>query len=119
MSPTVAWHPDGRFLVLGSPGASRISTAIAQTWKRVVCDGMSYEEAVAAPRIHIEQYDREIRAQYEPGIDTSQLEKPLVLRPFEDFDRYFGGIKLIGMDDNRRLHAVADARREGAVEFVR
>ncbi|MHC4990337.1 MAG: gamma-glutamyltransferase, partial [Planctomycetota bacterium] len=35
MAPTIAWHEDGRRLTFGSPGASRITTAIAQTWARV------------------------------------------------------------------------------------
>ncbi len=118
MSPTLAWHPDGRFLALGSPGASRITTAIAQTWLHVVLDGKSYEESVAAPRLHIERCGEQLRAQFEPGIDTSLLGDPLVLRPFDSVSRYFGGVKLAGVDEHGQLHAVADARREGAVEFV-
>jgi gamma-glutamyltranspeptidase/glutathione hydrolase len=119
MSPTVSWHEsDGRFLALGSPGASRITTSIAQTWLHVVLDGKSYEDAVAAPRIHIEQCSDEIRAQFEPGIDTSRLGEPFTLRPFDSQNLYFGGVKLAGMDEKGRLHAVADARREGAVAFV-
>ncbi|MGI9517358.1 MAG: gamma-glutamyltransferase [Pirellulaceae bacterium] len=118
MAPMVAWHSDGRCLALGSPGASRITTSIAQTWLHVVLDGKTYEEAVAAPRIHIEACDDELRAQYEPGVDTSQLGEPLVLRPFDAADRYFGGVKLAGLDDRGQLHAVADSRRDGAVEFI-
>jgi gamma-glutamyltranspeptidase/glutathione hydrolase len=119
MAPTVSWHEsDGRFLALGSPGASRITTAIAQTWLHVVLDGKSYEDAVAAPRIHIEECADEIRAQFEPGIDISQLGEPFTLRPFDAQNLYFGGVKLAGLDEKGRLHAVADARREGAVAFV-
>ncbi len=119
MAPTLSWNEqDGRFLALGSPGASRITTAIAQTWLHVVLDGKSYEESVASPRIHVESYPDEIRAQFEPGIDTSLLEEPFVLRPFNAPSLYFGGVKLAGMDERGQLHAVADSRREGAVEFV-
>jgi gamma-glutamyltranspeptidase/glutathione hydrolase len=118
MAPTLARHPDGRCLAMGSPGASRITTAIAQTWLRVVLEGMSYEEAVAAPRLHIESFADELRAQFEPGIDTSQLGEPLVQRAFDGTNWYFGAVKLAGLDQQGQLHAVADTRREGAVEFV-
>ncbi len=118
MSPTLAWHADGRCLALGSPGASRITTSIAQTWLHVVLDGKSYEESVASPRLHIEPCGDELRAQFEPGIDTSLLGDPLTLRPFDSLHRYFGGVKLAGLDERGQLHAVADSRREGAVEFI-
>ncbi len=119
MAPTVAWNKtDRRRLAIGSPGASRITTSIAQTWLSVVLDGKSYEEAVSAPRIHVERYGDQFRAQYEPGIDTSLLGPPLVLRPFEAPNWYFGGVKLAGLDQQGRLHAVADRRRSGAVELV-
>jgi gamma-glutamyltranspeptidase/glutathione hydrolase len=118
MAPTVAWHLDGRCLSMGSPGASRITTALAQTWLHVVLDQMSPNEAVAAPRIHVESCAGELRAQFEPGIDTTLLEDPLVLRPFDEPNRYFGGVKLVARDAQGRLQGVADARREGAVTFV-
>lgn len=118
MAPTLARHLDGRCMAIGSPGASRITTSIAQTWLRVVLDGMSYEEAVAAPRLHIESFADEIRAQFEPGIETSQLKEPFVQRAFDAPNWYFGAVKLAGLDRMGQLHAVADTRREGAVEFV-
>ena len=83
MAPTLARHPDGRCVALGSPGASRISTAIAQTWTNFVMEGMSYENAVTAPRLRIESVAGELRAQYEPGIDASLLNSRFVSRPFE------------------------------------
>src|SRR5438477_81931 len=45
--------PTGRLaLVLGSPGGSRIPTAVYQVISDVVDQGMSLAEAVAAPRLH-------------------------------------------------------------------
>ena len=56
MAPTLAWHPnDGRTLAIGSPGADRITTAIGQTWLNVALTGLPFEEAVAAPRLHVER----------------------------------------------------------------
>ena len=68
MAPTLAWHDDGRCLALGSPGASRITTSIAQTWARFALEEMSFEESVQAPRLHIEPVGDELRAQFEPGL---------------------------------------------------
>ena len=79
---------------------------------------MTFEEAVEAPRLHIEQLQEEIRAQCEPGIDTSLLSPQFVIRPFEDLHMYFGAMKLAGLDEDHQLRAVADSRRPGAVEIV-
>ncbi|MGH0033791.1 MAG: gamma-glutamyltransferase [Myxococcota bacterium] len=113
MAPTVAWHPDGRALALGSPGASRITTAIAQTWVRHALEGASMEEAVAAPRLHVEDWADGLRVQCEPGIDPSLLSDGFRVRPFESLDFFFGGVQLAGRDGRGVLHAVADPRRDG------
>jgi gamma-glutamyltranspeptidase / glutathione hydrolase len=45
--------PAGRLaLVLGSPGGSRITTAVYQVLSDVIDQGMGLAEAVAAPRLH-------------------------------------------------------------------
>src|SRR5918912_48424 len=54
MSPTVVSSASGDVVALGSPGASRIPTAIAQALVHVVDFGMPLEAAVYAPRIHAE-----------------------------------------------------------------
>jgi gamma-glutamyltranspeptidase/glutathione hydrolase len=118
MAPTLAWHEDGRCLALGSPGASRITTSIAQTWARFVLEDLTFEEAVLAPRLHIEPFDDGLRAQFEPGIDASLLRDHYVVRPFDSLDMYFGAIKLAALDRHGQFHAVADERRHGAIEIV-
>src|SRR3712207_9486193 len=45
---------EGGLVALGSPGASRIPTAILQTLVNVLDFGMTVEEAVLAPRFHAE-----------------------------------------------------------------
>jgi len=118
MAPTLAWHADGQCLAFGSPGASRITTSIAQTWARFALEGMTFEDAVDAPRLHIESFSDGLRAQFEPGVDVSLLNDPFIFRPFDSKDRYFGGIKLTAIDRHGQFHAVADKRRYGAVEIV-
>ncbi len=53
MTPTIVLDPAGRLaLVLGSPGGSRITTAVYQVLSDVIDQGMGLAEAVAAPRLH-------------------------------------------------------------------
>ncbi len=52
MSPTIVLKDGKPVMVLGSPGGSRIITAVAQTIMNVVDHGMTIQEAVDAPRLH-------------------------------------------------------------------
>jgi len=52
MSPTIVLHDGKTFLVLGSPGSSKIITTVANVLMGVVDYGMNIQEAVDAPRFH-------------------------------------------------------------------
>ncbi|CQQ55212.1 gamma-glutamyltransferase [Yersinia enterocolitica] len=52
MSPTLVTKDGKTFMVLGSPGGSRIITITLQTALNVIDHGMAPQEAVDAPRIH-------------------------------------------------------------------
>jgi gamma-glutamyltranspeptidase/glutathione hydrolase len=53
MTPSIVLDPAGQlFLVLGSPGGSRITTAVYQVLSDVIDQGMPLAAAVAAPRLH-------------------------------------------------------------------
>lgn len=52
MSPTIVSKDDRPVMVLGTPGGSRIITAVLLTILNVVDYGMSVQEAVDAPRFH-------------------------------------------------------------------
>src|SRR5919199_5031624 len=54
MSPTVVSSPAGGLISLGSPGASRIPTAIMQALVNVLNFGLPLDAAVDAPRLHAE-----------------------------------------------------------------
>ncbi len=51
MSPTVAWR-DAEVVALGSPGGSRIPTAVLQVLLALLVDGDPLQAAVDRPRIH-------------------------------------------------------------------
>jgi gamma-glutamyltranspeptidase/glutathione hydrolase len=52
MSPTIVVHDGKTFMVLGSPGSSKIITTVANVLMGVVDYGMNIQEAVNAPRFH-------------------------------------------------------------------
>jgi gamma-glutamyltranspeptidase / glutathione hydrolase len=52
MTPTVVLKDGKPFLVTGSPGGSRIITAVLQVIVNVIDRGMDIASAVAAPRVH-------------------------------------------------------------------
>jgi gamma-glutamyltranspeptidase/glutathione hydrolase len=52
MSPTIVTRDGKPLLVLGTPGGSRIPTAVVHTLINVIDYGMNIQEAVDAPRFH-------------------------------------------------------------------
>jgi gamma-glutamyltranspeptidase/glutathione hydrolase len=65
MTPTIVLKDGKFFLITGSPGGSRIITAVLQVVVNAIDHGMSVADAVAAPRIHHQWLPDEVRV--EPG----------------------------------------------------
>lgn len=114
MAPTVARRHDGSALAIGSPGASRITTAMAQVLCNFMCLGMSLHDAVGHPRVHVEMFEGDPTLAFEPGLDVARVEG-LVERRFPDISMYFGGVGVAMWDPGAGLFEVADPRRSGAV----
>jgi gamma-glutamyltranspeptidase/glutathione hydrolase len=109
MSPTLV-EKDGRvFLVLGSPGGSRIITAVLETILNIVDYGMAPQEAVGAPRLHHQglpdqvAYERSGLTPETVGALTGMGYKLVEQRPW-------GAVELIEIA-NGRLYGVNDPRR--------
>ena len=106
MAPTVGRHRDGAALAIGSPGADRISTAVAQVLAGLVNGRMGLQQAIDHPRVHVHRAGRpeeEVKVEDDPSM-------------------YFGGVgaTLLRRDgDGVVLEAAADPRRDGAVRVVR
>jgi gamma-glutamyltranspeptidase/glutathione hydrolase len=52
MTPTIVLRDKKLFLLLGTPGGSRITTAVLQVFVNIVDFGMNVQDAVDFPRIH-------------------------------------------------------------------
>jgi gamma-glutamyltranspeptidase/glutathione hydrolase len=61
MTPTIVTRNGKSFLVVGSPGGSRIITTVLQVIVNVIDHGMNVQEAVDAPRFHHQWLPDEIR----------------------------------------------------------
>jgi gamma-glutamyltranspeptidase/glutathione hydrolase len=66
MTPTIVLKDGKPFLVTGSPGGSRITTAVLQVILNVIDRGMDITGAVSAPRIHDQWVPDQVYA--EPGV---------------------------------------------------
>jgi len=77
MTPTMVFRGGKLFLVLGSPGGSRIITTVAQVILNVIDYGMSIRDAVNAPRIHHQWLPDEILVE-------KRALSPQVIRTLED-----------------------------------
>lgn len=118
MSPTVAFSDSGAAIALGSPGASRITTTLFQTWVRVSHDKMPISRVVKYPRLHMEKVDNQFVAQHEEGLDTSLIKKRYQVRSFEGRNMYFGALNAAGIDERGELFVVSDDRRHGASKII-
>jgi gamma-glutamyltranspeptidase/glutathione hydrolase len=112
MAPTILRSNEGGMLAIGSPGADRISSALASVVGAVALDGRSLEDALSSPRMHVavrENGDAVIKA--EPGAQVPDY--PLDVDRFDQLNMYFGGVGAALLEPNGRLSAAADPRRQG------
>lgn len=115
MAPTICRHPDGRVLAIGSPGASRITTAIAQVLFDFVSLDLPLERAISHPRLHFELFNDAPAIACETGLNTEQINLPS--RQFEGLSMYFGGVQAALYDPADGLTAAADPRRIGGIAW--
>ena len=95
MAPTVVLRDGRPEIALGSAGSNRIRSAIVQTVAAVIDGGMDAQDAVDAPRLHVE--DDLVDA--EPGVDAEALEAlrggRLAPAPLSERNLYFGGVQVV------------------------
>ena len=100
MSPLVIKTDDG-ITTIGSPGADRISSAIAQVLINYSMNN-DWKKAIDAPRYHVNG-DGTVRA--EPG--SLEIDKNITIT--EEYDMYFGGVCVSGL--NKSVFSHGDKRR--------
>ena len=116
MAPTIARHSDGSVIAIGSPGASRIATAIVQVLHNFLHLQMPLVEAINHPRLHVENIQGLPHIAFEKGVPVDSLEG-FISRPFPQRSMYFGGVQATFWHREEGLTAAADCRREGAIAY--
>ncbi len=120
MGPLILFKKDKPYLVLGSPGGTRIFPSLTQIILNVIEFGMSLDEAIEAPRFFSYSSEGIARSLFVesriPQSILSSLEKighTTVVR--EAYDKYFGGAQGILIDRSRNIViGGADSRRDGS-----
>ncbi|MDP9424986.1 MAG: gamma-glutamyltransferase family protein [Actinomycetota bacterium] len=114
MSPTIFSDENGDVISLGSPGASRIPTALAQALVNVVDLGMPLRSAVLAPRLHAEG---DLFA-YEAGARKPDLSLYERVLNYDEPSMFFGAVNAVRRSGEGLFEAAADPRRSGGVAFA-
>ena len=120
MTPTIVVRDGKAFLVLGSPGSSKIITTVANVLMGVVDYGMNIQEAVNAPRFHNQWLPDVLNVERWFSPDTVQALRKMGyhvqfgLREGSDAGSYWSDAECIAIDakSGERLGA-SDGRNNG------
>ena len=119
MAPTIILEADGTLTALGTGGSNRIRTAILQVAVNLLTHGMSLEDAVDAPRLHVE---RDGTTSFEPGFpdaaDAAFRALGEKVRPWPERNLFFGGVHGVRWHERRGVEGAGDPRRQGVAQIV-
>ena len=115
MAPTIALDRRGRpRLVVGSAGSARLRGAIMQIVVNVLEHGLGVDEAIGAPRVHVD----EPHVHCEGGHDPAELDRLEALGydvvRWRRRNLFFGGAAAVEVLADGSLAAAGDPRRGGA-----
>ena len=119
MAPLIMLKEGEPFLVLGSPGGTRIFSSLAQIIINVIDFGFSLDEAIEAPRFFTYSSQGKARnLSVESRLTATTIksleEKGHKITTRKAYDKYFGGAQGIMILRGRRLIlGGADSRRDG------
>jgi gamma-glutamyltranspeptidase / glutathione hydrolase len=119
MAPTVVLRDGRPEIAIGSAGSNRIRSAILQTILGIEDHGLPAQEAVSAPRIHVE----EGQVDAEPGVDAAALDlleqAGWTVRRWSELNLFFGGVQAVARNpDTGELTGGGDPRRGGVATVV-
>jgi len=118
MTPTMAGLGEDRWIALGSGGSNRIRSAILQVLVNLLVFGMDLEEAVSAPRLHLEGDHLDLESGFsDQAFEALEAEWPGP-KQWSGLNLFFGGVHAVERLDNGEFRAAGDPRRGGAIAFA-
>ena len=111
MTPTIIFKNDEPYVILGSPGGSRIITTVLQVAINVMDHDMNIAQAVHSPRIHHQWLPEVLMIEKGFGNDTETLLKQKGYRLYSSST--MGSVQAI-MKEGNYFYGVADPRRPSA-----
>jgi gamma-glutamyltranspeptidase/glutathione hydrolase len=119
MAPTIILQPNGTVTAMGTGGSNRIRTAILQVAVNLLDRGTSLEEALEAPRLHVE---RDGKTSFEPGLPEAAEAEFLALgdqaHAWPARNLFFGGVHAARRNANGSVEGAGDPRRQGTALIV-
>jgi gamma-glutamyltranspeptidase/glutathione hydrolase len=119
MAPTIILKPDGTVIALGTGGSNRIRTAILQVAVNLLDHGMSLEDAVEAPRLHVEKGGA---VSFEPGlpeaVQAAFLAQSDKVHAWPEMNLFFGGVHAARRFGDGGVEGAGDPRRGGVAIVV-
>jgi gamma-glutamyltranspeptidase/glutathione hydrolase len=119
MAPTIILEADGTVTALGTGGSNRIRTAILQVAVNLLDHGMSLQDAVEAPRLHVE---RDGKTSFEPCLPEAAQSEFLALgekaHAWPAQNLFFGGVHAARRHPGERMEGAGDPRRQGHARVV-
>ncbi len=113
MSPSVVSSDGEPRLVLGSAGSVRLRGAVMQVVINVVDHGLSVDEAIASPRVHVDGEHVHCEGGHEPkSLDELERMGYDVVR-WRRKNLFFGGVAAVERRPDGTLAAAGDPRRGG------
>lgn len=120
MSPTVVLKPDGSpFLVLGTPGGSRIFSGVAEVISRVIDSKMDLHTAISVPKIwncsnkNNLQYEEPLKGYEQYALTDETVAKLTEMGHGELKTTRSGAFQCIMFMDDGTLYGTADPRQDG------
>jgi gamma-glutamyltranspeptidase/glutathione hydrolase len=114
MTPTIMLKDGKPFMSLGSPGATRIISALTQIIVNVVDFRMNVQDAIEAPRIHCMTGDIFMESRIPKATQDALAAKGHKLNLRGEMDLYFGGAQAVMIDrTSGMLKGAGDPRRDG------
>ena len=111
MTPTIIFKNDEPYVILGSPGGSRIITTVLQVALNVMDHDMNIAQAVHSPRIHHQWLPEVLMIEKGFGADTEKLLKKKGYKLYPSST--MGSVQAI-MKEGNYFYGVADPRRPGS-----